>query len=227
MELSKLQKSNRGGDVVCKTCGKSQYYGPKAIKELNNEICIKCYNKSVKEITKNVTIKYERKLLELKNEKNIILTRKTWKNLSNEEKLLAYSMNDEGSTIEEISIFLDINFISLKMALSDKTRNKTKYWSKYLGKKIYVFCDKNPSFTIRDFIQKIGPNPKCYLTGLPIDIKDIYSYELDHIIPRSKNGPNTLENCGLASKIANRMKSNIILEEFISICNQISQNFTP
>ena len=45
--------------------------------------------------------------------------------------------------------------------------------------------------------KKIGEKPICYLTGIPIDINKPNEYSLDHIIPMSRGGKNTLENCGL------------------------------
>ena len=82
----------------------------------------------------------------------------------------------------------------------------------------------NMLFTVEDLLQKIGNNPKCSLSGRPIDLMDSKSYELDHIVSRSNGGDNSLENCQLLLKSVNRMKHNLDLEEFISLCKDIANN---
>lgn len=82
------------------------------------------------------------------------------------------------------------------------------------------------SFTFEDLQSKVGENPTCYLTGVPIDLQDPLSYELDHIVPRSKGGTNTLDNLGLASKQANRAKGNMGLDEFIALCAAVTNHVT-
>ena len=77
------------------------------------------------------------------------------------------------------------------------------------------------NFTIEDFIIKIGDNHKCYLSGEPIDIYNSKEYSIDHIIPSSKNGDNSLENAGLISTEINKMKDCLSVEEFIRKCIQI------
>lgn len=76
-------------------------------------------------------------------------------------------------------------------------------------------------FTEKQLLKKIGKNPKCYLTGKPIDLLDSKSYQLDHIIPRSKGGPNTLDNCQIACKEANYAKGNLMLDEFFDLCKSV------
>ena len=44
---------------------------------------------------------------------------------------------------------------------------------------------------------------------------------IDHIIPRSKGGNNSLENCALACREANQAKSDLSLEEFIDLCQAV------
>jgi CRISPR/Cas system Type II protein with McrA/HNH and RuvC-like nuclease domain len=84
---------------------------------------------------------------------------------------------------------------------------------------------RNPSlFTAKELKSKILQNPKCYLTGDNIDLLDAKSFEFDHIIPRSKNGTNTLDNCGLTIKDANRAKSDMTLDDFINLCKKVLTN---
>lgn len=82
--------------------------------------------------------------------------------------------------------------------------------------------DKNidKTFTWVDVIKKIGDNPICYLSGQEIDLNK-GEYELDHIIPVSKNGANSLENLGVLHTIVNRMKSDLTPDELIEWCIKI------
>ena len=79
----------------------------------------------------------------------------------------------------------------------------------------------NMSFTVKEFLKKVGENPICALTGRPIDLMDSRSYQLDHIVPRSKGGPNNIDNCQLLSRDANLAKHDLSLEEFIQLCRDV------
>lgn len=80
------------------------------------------------------------------------------------------------------------------------------------------------TFTSQDLIDKFGENPKCYLTGLPINLLEPSTYHLDHIIPRSRGGKNELSNVGLATKEANETKHDRTLEELKVLCEMILKN---
>jgi CRISPR/Cas system Type II protein with McrA/HNH and RuvC-like nuclease domain len=77
------------------------------------------------------------------------------------------------------------------------------------------------SFSARELKEKLTSNPVCYLTGQKIDLLEPKSYELDHITPKSKGGDNSLSNCGLASRNANRSKADMTLEEYLSLCKRV------
>lgn len=70
-------------------------------------------------------------------------------------------------------------------------------------------------------LEKLGPNPICYLTGDKIDINDAKSYNLDHIIPKAKGGDNSIENLGILTKQANMAKSEYTVEEHIEYCKKV------
>lgn len=76
-------------------------------------------------------------------------------------------------------------------------------------------------YTVEDVKKHIGwPIGKCYITGIPIDFtKD--DYHLDHIIPVSKGGDNSLENMGAVIPQVNMMKAALTKEELISLCTSI------
>lgn len=67
----------------------------------------------------------------------------------------------------------------------------------------------------------ISQNPRCYLTGLEIDLTKPETYQLDHIVPISKGGTSTIENMGLTIKDANQAKGGMTNEEFFELCATI------
>lgn len=101
---------------------------------------------------------------------------------------------------------------------------------KILSKKIEQFkrntrkTGTKSMFNYTEFTNKIGNNPKCYLTGRDIDLSDGRSYHLDHIVPISKGGDNSLDNCGLACRDANFAKSDMSLDEFYQLCEDVIKN---
>jgi 5-methylcytosine-specific restriction endonuclease McrA len=76
-------------------------------------------------------------------------------------------------------------------------------------------------FTVEDFLKKVGDNPTCALTGDPIDLTKGNTYHLDHIIPSSKGGDNSLDNCQILSKDVNMAKGNLLTEDFIKLCEKV------
>lgn len=91
--------------------------------------------------------------------------------------------------------------------------------------KYYKFRSRNNGeimFTLKELKEKIGDNPKCYLTGRSIDLNDSSDYQLDHIIPTSRGGDNSLENCGIACSEANQCKRDLTDQEFIKLCKEIA-----
>lgn len=77
-------------------------------------------------------------------------------------------------------------------------------------------CDEK--FSVEELLDKIGNEPKCYLTGRPIDLANSSSYQLDHKMPRTRGGDNSLDNCGLACTDANQAKHNLTVDEFKQLC---------
>lgn len=102
-----------------------------------------------------------------------------------------------------------------------KTNKPTETVEDILNRKIRKFCNSSPLFSVFELLAKIGPNPRCYLTNDPIDLLQSDTYHLDHIIPKSKGGPNTLDNCGLTTKRANILKNDLELDELVTICKKI------
>lgn len=76
-------------------------------------------------------------------------------------------------------------------------------------------------FTVDDIVKKFGENPRCYLTGDPIDIYQPQTYHFDHIIPVSRGGSSDISNLGICTNVANQAKHNMTHAEFIDFCRRV------
>lgn len=158
------------------------------------------------------------------------------KELGCSKSTVAYYCND--TTKEKIIQLKDNHELKKFMSQLDNykqrdmntnTVNMCKDWNKKFRSSCSRFRNKNKmeiknKFTYHDAIDHLGGKiTKCYLTGREIDItKDDFS--LDHIIPIAKGGSCELENMGITIPEANSMKSDLILEDFFSLCKEILQN---
>lgn len=121
-------------------------------------------------------------------------------------------------------------------AVKKKTHLRKEQWKRAntLAQKLHNFCHPNQykrklygvpkrstNLNLKSLTTRIGDSPKCYITGVPININNPEEYSLDHIVPLSKGGIASLENCGLASQIANMVKSDLTYEELILMCRTI------
>ena len=115
-----------------------------------------------------------------------------------------------------------------------KERKRRNRLEKPLSKKITNFrykvanfkrtspeTDKEVLISYEDVFNKISENPYCYLTGRSLNILDTKSYHFDHIIPASKGGKGTLENLGITCKEANQAKSDLSVEDFLLLCEEV------
>lgn len=120
-------------------------------------------------------------------------------------------------------------FLSRKAYISKYHEIPTKFmnFEKLIMRKIYQFNINNTNncLDLQDVINKIGKNPKCYLTGREIDLTNSKSFHFDHIIPVSKGGENILDNLGIACREANLSKHNLTLSEFLQLCEDVLINF--
>lgn len=104
----------------------------------------------------------------------------------------------------------------------EKIRIKTKTFKRAGGFKTHGLVNNiTENYSYKDVFDKIGENPKCYLTGDSIDLSDSSSYQLDHIIPTSKGGTNDLSNLAICTKQANIAKSNLSLDDLKTLCKKI------
>jgi 5-methylcytosine-specific restriction endonuclease McrA len=104
-------------------------------------------------------------------------------------------------------------------------KNKIKFIIRYRIEKFYRNNQGVPmseqKFTVDDVIKKFGENPKCYLTGVAIDISKPRTYHFDHIVPTSRGGDNSINNLQICTKAANLAKSNMLLSELYDFCNAV------
>jgi 5-methylcytosine-specific restriction endonuclease McrA len=77
---------------------------------------------------------------------------------------------------------------------------------------------KNSYLSTQAVLDKIGSNPICYLSGRSLDLNDRKSFALDHIIPATKGGDNSLDNLDIVHSDVNKAKNNLLNEEFIQLC---------
>ena len=76
-------------------------------------------------------------------------------------------------------------------------------------------------YTCADVVEKIGAKPVCYLTGKKINVDDPKNYSLDHRVPVAHGGSNDLENLEICSIEANKAKSDLTLDEFYKLCEDV------
>jgi len=73
---------------------------------------------------------------------------------------------------------------------------------------------------IREALDLISGDPRCYLTGDPIDLLNT-PWHLDHVVPRSRGGKNGVANMGLTTAVANGAKGDLTVEEFLDLCHRV------
>lgn len=146
--------------------------------------------------------------------------------LKNKNLKTNYDKNLNDSTYRFVRMFS--NFKSRKYNKYNKISND---WNKKIRMSVIKFKDRNCvnkdernsiyKYTYWDAIEYLGGiNTKCYLTGTPINIYTD-QYCLDHKIPVSKGGDNSLVNMGITIPLANYSKSSMDLNEYLDLCKLV------
>jgi 5-methylcytosine-specific restriction endonuclease McrA len=78
-------------------------------------------------------------------------------------------------------------------------------------------------FLLREYLEKEHDN-RCYLSGRKLNFDNIENIHFDHIISRSKNGKNDLDNLGVCVSEANQSKSDMSVEEYLDLCKDVLEH---
>lgn len=139
--------------------------------------------------------------------------------LGNNQKEKTLNRNKKTSLKPEFALQKKLYAFRYRDNLGKRVLGKVRDFQRRNGSKL--FSTQEINFSFNDFLDKIGNEPKCYLSGESINLCETKSYSIDHIIPSSKGGENNIDNAGLISSSINKMKSDITVEEFIQKCVQI------
>jgi CRISPR/Cas system Type II protein with McrA/HNH and RuvC-like nuclease domain len=139
--------------------------------------------------------------------------------LGNNQKEKTKNRNNKTKTKPEFVLQKKLYAFRYRDSLGKRILSKVRDFQRREGSKLFSAQEIN--FSIDDFLLKIGNEPKCYLSGELINLYDTKSYSIDHIVPASKGGDNTIENAGILSSSVNKMKSDITVKEFLEKCIQV------
>ena len=89
-----------------------------------------------------------------------------------------------------------------------------------IGRKDRIDPNIKTTFTWEDVLNKHGENTKCYLSGSSLNLYEKECH-FDHIIPRSRDGSNSLDNLGITHEKVNYMKGDMTPNELIEWCEKI------
>ena len=79
-------------------------------------------------------------------------------------------------------------------------------------------------YSYKDVLDRFGFVVTCELTGRKIDLRKD-DYNIDHIIPVSRGGDNSMDNMAFTIPEANAIKNNLTNEELVSFCKEICEHF--
>jgi hypothetical protein len=142
-------------------------------------------------------------------------------------------LKNQGLTYKEIAKILGCSVDGIKHHLCPNSKSsRSTYQSKKarqdpLWRKRYSFLrgkGKTIPFSLDELKNKIGSNPRCYFTGVVIDVNNPKTYHFDHIIPTSRGGMNSLDNLALVRSDVNFAKRNLNADEFIKMCAEVVQH---
>jgi 5-methylcytosine-specific restriction endonuclease McrA len=103
-----------------------------------------------------------------------------------------------------------------------KYRQKRKLW--FLARETNKRSESTDKISAVD-LWKVAKRQKliCPLTGDKLTTENV---SVDHIIPRSKGGKNTLDNVRLVVYYVNVAKNDLTDEEFLKLCKRVVNHFS-
>jgi 5-methylcytosine-specific restriction endonuclease McrA len=155
-------------------------------------------------------------------------------------------LRKQGKTYNEIKSLLGCSKSTISYycgeGQKEKSKNRLSKNRKFLVESIRLKIDRFVRSKVRNFkrgdctdlttgragydsfYKKISEISVCYLTGRKIDLTKRQTYSLDHIIPITRDGKNTLDNCGVSCREANQAKHNLLVTEFIQLCIDVCKH---
>lgn len=163
----------------------------KISQELNCSKSVICYHLGENQKSKN-------KSRSIKNRANHLLSQKVFDYVNKGCKELKQKSNIEKTFVEKLNIKIQ------------------KF--NVLDRKGIIMKGK---FGVEELKNRINDVKCCELSGRAIDIQDTGSWHLDHKIPVSRGGDNSIENVAILKKEINYAKHNMTNEEFIQMCKDV------
>lgn len=168
------------------------------------------------------------KIIDLRNQN--LSYREISEKLNCTKSVICYHLTEKEKqrVITSSKKFKENNPLSTKLTQFTKEQvkgihNKATKFSqdREIRKGLKLHKDSDNFINYKDLYEELVKDPYCYLTGQLIDLTKPSEYQLDHIIPISKNGTSTLDNMGLTIKAANQAKSGLTLEQFFDLCADV------
>lgn len=107
----------------------------------------------------------------------------------------------------------------IKYRLSNPLQKKVAAFHEMTNRRNGKKCSRK--FTYAEFLAKVGDTPICYLTKAKIDLNKPETYSIDHVVPISKGGDNSIDNAGLIRRDVNEVKDSNTPQQLFPICIEI------
>tara|TARA_R110000765_G_scaffold3358_5_gene10403 strand:+ start:434 stop:970 length:537 start_codon:yes stop_codon:yes gene_type:complete len=117
---------------------------------------------------------------------------------------------------------INVKILAFKNRATAEEKKRKSYKNRV--EKFQYTSGEDLKYNSADVIPILEADPTCYLTGRKIDLDDLNSWQLDHIVPTSKGGSGSLKNMGLSLREANQSKRDMILEDYLLLCKEVLEH---